>query len=71
MVLLPKNDPQTYRDIESMARSFATEVIRPVSETLDRDETFPELLYEEMAKLGLFGITVPGSLGGAGMDCLA
>jgi len=71
MVVLPKNDPQTYRDIEAMTRRFATDAIRPEAEILDRDELFPDHLYTQMAELGLFGITVPDSLGGAGLDCLA
>ena len=34
-------------------------------------ERFPAELYEQMAELGLFGITVPAELGGAGLDTLA
>ena len=56
--------------VRDMARSFADEVIRPVAEELDRDERFPEDLYVEMAKLGLFGIGVPEALGGSGFDTL-
>jgi alkylation response protein AidB-like acyl-CoA dehydrogenase len=49
MVVLPKNDPQTYRDIEAMTRRFATDAIRPEAEILDRDELFPDHLYKQMA----------------------
>lgn len=52
------------------ARRFADESIRPLAESLDRDETFPHELYQEMASLGLFGIGVPESMGGPGLDTL-
>ena len=54
--------------VREMARTFADEVIRPVAEELDREERFPAELYDEMAKLGLFGIGVPEALGGPGFD---
>lgn len=56
--------------VRDMARSFADEVIRPAAEALDRDERFPSEIYDEMAKLGLFGIGVPENLGGPGFDTL-
>jgi alkylation response protein AidB-like acyl-CoA dehydrogenase len=56
--------------VRDMARAFADEVIRPVAEELDREERFPTELYNEMAKLGLFGIGVPESMGGPGFDTL-
>jgi hypothetical protein len=54
-----------------MARRFSDDVIRPVAEDLDRDERFPAELYDQMAQLGLFGITVPAEYGGAGLDSYA
>ena len=39
--------------------------MRPLAEELDRNEDFPDELYKEMGKLGLFGITVPAEDGGA------
>jgi alkylation response protein AidB-like acyl-CoA dehydrogenase len=56
--------------VRDMARGFADEVIRPMAEVLDRDERFPDELYQKMAKLGLFGIGVPESMGGPGFDTL-
>jgi hypothetical protein len=61
----------THQDIRQTARRFAEEVIRPQAEALDRDETFPHDLYKAMGKLGLFGITTPAALGGAGLDTLS
>jgi len=61
---------ETHIQVRNMARTFADEVIRPVAEDLDREEKFPAALYDEMAKLGLFGIGVPEALGGPGFDTL-
>lgn len=58
------------QQVREMARSFAEEVIRPAAEVLDREERFPAELYDEMAKLGLFGIAVPEAMGGPGFDTL-
>ncbi len=56
--------------VRDMARAFADDVIRPVAEELDREERFPAEIYDEMAKLGLFGIGVPEAMGGPGFDTL-
>ena len=53
-----------------MAKKFANEAIRPIAEDLDREESFPEELYQQMAELGLFGIGVPEEHGGPGFDTL-
>jgi len=62
---------ETHQEIRRTARRFADEVIRPQAEALDRDEAFPRDIYRQMGELGLFGITVPAELGGAGLDPLA
>ncbi|MEY4698120.1 MAG: hypothetical protein RIT14_2548 [Pseudomonadota bacterium] len=60
----------TQLQVREMARAFADDVIRPAAEALDRDERFPAEIYDEMAKLGLFGIGVPEAMGGPGFDTL-
>ncbi len=60
-----------HQQIKDLTRRFAREVIRPAAEALDRDERFPGDIYRQMGELGLFGITVPDTLGGAGMDVQA
>jgi len=62
---------EVHEQIKDVTRRFANEVIRQAAEALDRDERFPAEIYQQMGELGLFGITVPDSLGGAGMDVLA
>ena len=54
---------EMHEEIRRMSRRFADEVIRPNAEALDRSESFPAEIYDEMAALGLFGITVPDELG--------
>ena len=71
MLPVPRLDPETYVQIQDMARRFSDEVIRPLAEDLDRDERFPAELYLQMAEYGLFGITVPAEQGGAGLDSYA
>jgi alkylation response protein AidB-like acyl-CoA dehydrogenase len=61
---------ETQEQVRDMARAFSDEVIRPAAEALDREERFPGEIYDEMAKLGLFGIGVPEELGGPGFDTL-
>jgi len=56
--------------VRDTVRAFADAVIRPAAEALDRDERFPAEIYDEMAKLGLFGIAVPEAMGGPGFDTL-
>jgi alkylation response protein AidB-like acyl-CoA dehydrogenase len=60
-----------HRMIGEEVRKFAAERIRPAAQALDESEAFPAEIYREMAALGLFGITVPETLGGADADTLA
>jgi alkylation response protein AidB-like acyl-CoA dehydrogenase len=60
-----------HAQIKAVTRRFANEVLRPVAEELDREERFPADIFSQMAKLGLFGITVPDTIGGGGMDNFA
>lgn len=62
---------ETHRQVRDMTRRFADEVIRPVAEELDRSGRFPDDIYTQMAELGLFGIGVPESMGGPGLDTLS
>ena len=62
---------EVHQQISDVTRRFSDEVVRPAAGALDREERFPEDIYRQMGELGLFGITVPAELGGAGMDTLA
>ena len=69
LVELPRNSFDIYEQIREMTADFAREQIRPQAERIDREEEFPEDLFKQMAELGLFGITIPESYGGGGVDC--
>jgi len=60
-----------HRLIAETVRRFADQRIRPIAGELDETEAFPAEIYREMAGLGLFGVTVPEKLGGAGGDVRA
>src|ERR1700728_2370025 len=55
--------------IETVRRFVAREVI-PVASDLERSDTFPEAIVEQMRALGLFGVTIPEEHGGIGLDLL-
>ncbi len=65
------NLTETHVQVRDLARNFANDRIRPVAGELDREESFPQQLYTQMAELGLFGICVPEDFGGPGLDTLA
>jgi isovaleryl-CoA dehydrogenase len=55
---------------EQVARFVDQEVI-PRAAVIDEEERFPEENFRAMAVLGLFGITLPETYGGAGADFLS
>ena len=61
-------------DIEALreaVRRFAAGRVAPLAEEADRKNDFPHHLWRELGGMGLLGLTVPESLGGAGMGYLA
>jgi alkylation response protein AidB-like acyl-CoA dehydrogenase len=59
------------RAIRDLARRFADERIAPHAAAWDREHRFPRELFAELGGLGLMGVCVPESLGGAGADFLS
>lgn len=57
--------------VRDMVRSFAEERLRPGAAERDRSGAFPSDIFGEMAELGLLGMLVPETYGGAGMDGLS
>jgi alkylation response protein AidB-like acyl-CoA dehydrogenase len=61
----------THLALRDAARRFAEAEIAPLAAELDESERYPAELYQRLAEAGLFGITVPDMLGGAGADVLS
>jgi alkylation response protein AidB-like acyl-CoA dehydrogenase len=57
--------------LRDTVRQFALEKVAPVAEELDREKRFPYELVNEMAELGLMGMTIPEEYGGAGADTVS
>jgi butyryl-CoA dehydrogenase len=60
-----------HRLLRDTLRDFAAKRLAPHAAEWDRDATFPREALAELAALGTFGIAVPDSYGGAGMDYTA
>ena len=56
------------RTIRRSVRNFCEREIQPIAKEIDQEASFPWEVVEKMGKLGYFGIQVPKSLGGAGLD---
>jgi len=52
-------------------REFAEQVVKPIAIEKDEKEEFPVELAGQMGKAGLFGITLPQTYGGQGLDYLS
>ena len=59
------------RAIQSLAREFARDEVRPRAEEMDRQERFPSELVAKMAELGFMGLPFPEEYGGAGADTVS
>ena len=60
-----------HQQLQSMARQFSDDHIRPIAEELDREERFPHDLYRQMGELGLLGFVCLKNVGGPDFDTLA
>src|SRR3954452_14237650 len=59
------------REIRDLARRFADEEIAPHAAQWDREHRFPKPIFEQLGELGLMGVCVPDTVGGAGADFLS
>ncbi len=59
------------RAVREMVRDFAESEIRPIAAKIDETHEFPLETTKKMAELGLLGMFVPETYGGAGMDVLS
>ncbi|MBB5722192.1 isovaleryl-CoA dehydrogenase [Loktanella ponticola] len=57
--------------LREMVHGWAQDRVKPMAARVDADNVFPSELWREMGELGLLGVTVDESYGGAGMSYLA
>jgi alkylation response protein AidB-like acyl-CoA dehydrogenase len=57
-------------EIIGTVRKFVQREVIPVAAELERADTFPAEIVEQMRALGLFGVTIPEAYGGLGLDLL-
>jgi butyryl-CoA dehydrogenase len=62
---------EEYALLRDTLRDFARQRLAPQAAAWDRAATFPREALRELAALGTFGIAVPDTYGGAGMDSTA
>ncbi len=63
--------PETVEIIRDQVRRFAEREITPLAEQIDRENVFPLSLWKTMGELGVLGVTVSETYGGAGHGYLA
>jgi len=56
------------RQIVATVREFVQKDVVPQAAEHDENDTYPTELVDQMAEMGLFGITVPEEYGGMGLD---
>jgi alkylation response protein AidB-like acyl-CoA dehydrogenase len=59
------------RMVQTLAREFAEQEVKPVAAECDREGRFPHATVKRMGELGLLGITIPEAHGGGGAGALA
>jgi butyryl-CoA dehydrogenase len=62
---------EKHRTIRQSVRRFCDRELRPIASRIDQEARFPWDVAEKMGTLGYFGIQVPESLGGAGLDAVS
>ncbi|MDR0875350.1 MAG: acyl-CoA dehydrogenase family protein [Clostridiales Family XIII bacterium] len=59
---------QEHELVRELARDFAKKILEPTAQEMDEKEDFPMDIYNEMGRLGFFGIKIPKEYGGLGLD---
>lgn len=57
--------------VRRSVRDFCERELRPIAAEIDQEARFPWEIVQKMGALGYFGIQVPKSLGGAGLDAIS
>jgi butyryl-CoA dehydrogenase len=59
---------EEHKMIRKTVRQFAQEVIAPRASEIDKTDTFPRDIWDEMGNLGFMSLTLPEEYGGLGAD---
>lgn len=62
---------EEHRMLRDTVYQFAMKEIWPIAEKIDREDRFPDNLFLRLGELGILGITIPETYGGAQFDLLA
>ena len=62
---------EKHRAVRQSVRRFCDRELRPIAAQIDQEARFPWEVVEKMGALGYFGIQVPKTLGGAGLDAVS
>ncbi len=62
---------EEHKTIRETVRRWVDQRVKPIIEDCAEEGRFPKELIPEMARLGLFGITIPQEYGGSGLDYLS
>jgi isovaleryl-CoA dehydrogenase len=65
------NPSEEHKMLRDMVKSFVETEVEPQAHEFDRKEKFNLPLFKKLSDLGLLGITVPETYGGAGLDATA
>ncbi len=63
-------DTEVRQEIINTVCRFVAREITPVASALESEDRFPAEIVEQMRGLGLFGVTIPETYGGLGLDLL-
>ncbi len=63
-------DPEVRQEIVETVRRFVAKEVSPVAAGLERADEYPTDIVAQMREMGLFGVTIPTSYGGLGLDLL-
>ena len=62
---------EQHKMLASMVRDFMEREIEPIAEKIDKEDKFPDGIWQKLGELGVLGTTIPEKYGGAGFDYLA
>lgn len=68
---LPQGLGDTYDALRESVYRFSNNEIKPLAESIDNDNAFPNALWPKLGGLGLLGITADEAYGGANLGYLA